>query len=98
VIGDAITPNRQEERMPFVDIAERKGMEKGMKEGLLEGIEVALDVKFGAEGLTLMPELREIRDHVLLRKVVAKIKTATSPDDLRRVWTRKRPPKAAKPE
>ncbi len=71
---------------------------QGLETGLLEGIEVALDVKFGAEGLELMPELREIRDHVLLRKVVAKIKTASSPDDLRRVWTRKRRPKAAKPD
>ncbi len=84
--------------MPFIDIAERKATEKGLETGLLECIEVALDVKFGAEGLELMPELREIRDYVLLRKVVAKIKTATSPDDLRRVWTRKRRPKAAKPE
>ncbi len=69
-----------------------------METGLLQGIEVALDMKFGAEGLELMPELREIRDHELLGKILAKIKTANSPDDLRRVWTRKRRPKAPKPE
>lgn len=55
-------------------------------------------MKFGAEGLELMPELRQIRDHVLLGKVLRKIKTAESPAELRRVWTRKRKPKAAKPE
>ena len=36
-----------------------------------------------------MPELRELRDHELLRKVLARIKTAESLDNVRRVWTRK---------
>ncbi len=45
-----------------------------------------------------MPELRQIRDHVMLGKVLARIETAATPDDLRRVWTRKRRPRAAKPE
>jgi hypothetical protein len=55
-------------------------------------------VKFGAAGLELMPELRQIHDHELLRKVIAKLKAATNPDDVRRVWTRKRPPKKAESE
>ena len=37
-----------------------------------------------------MPELREIQDHVLLGKVLDAIETVASPDDLRRIWTRKR--------
>ena len=45
-----------------------------------------------------LAELREIQDHELLRKVLARVKAADSPDDLRRVWTRKRRPKAAKSE
>jgi hypothetical protein len=55
-------------------------------------------MKFGAEGLELMPELRQIRNHVLLEKVLDRIEAASSPDDVRRVWTRKRRPKTAKPE
>ena len=54
-------------------------------------------MKFGAEGQELMPELRQIRDHVLLGKILDRIKTAASPDDLRRFWTRKRRPKKAEP-
>ncbi len=79
--------------MPFIDFVERRGMEKG----LLEGIEKCLKMQFGAEGLELMPELRELRDHELLRKVLARIDTAASPDELRRIWTRKRRSKKAEP-
>jgi hypothetical protein len=93
VIWGKITAQQQEKRMSFIDIIERRGLEKG----LLQGIEVSLDVKFGAEGLELMPELRQIRDHVSLGKILARIKTAASPDDLRRVWTRKRRSKKAEP-
>ncbi len=91
---DEIDAYQQEKSMPFISIAERMTLVKG----LLRGIEVALDMKFGAKGLELMPELRQIRDPVLLDKVLARIKTADSPDDLRRLWTRKRRPKAAKSE
>jgi hypothetical protein len=75
--------------MPFVTIAERVGMEKG----LLKGIEVSLKLKFGAEGLELLPEIRELQNHELLEAVLEAIETAASPDQLRRGWTRKRRPK-----
>jgi hypothetical protein len=93
VFGEELAAFQQEKRMPFIDIAERMGMEKG----LLRGIETCLRMKFGAEGLELMPELRQIQDHEILDKVLSRIETSASPDDLRRVWTRKRRPKTAKP-
>jgi hypothetical protein len=85
---------RQEKHMPFMDLFDRMGMEKG----LLEGIESCLKIRFGAEGLALMPELRQIQDYKLLRKILKRIETAGDLDDVRRVWTRKRRPKAAKSE
>jgi hypothetical protein len=84
----------EEKQMPFLDYFDRVGMQKG----LLQGIESLLRVRFGAEGLELMPELREIRDHVLLGKVLKRIETADSPAAVRRVWTRKRRPKVAESE
>jgi hypothetical protein len=81
-----ITAYQQEKRMPFMTGFERVGIQQG----LLKGLEVSLKLKFGDEGLKLMPELREIHDHVLLEKILHAIQTAASPDDLRRVWTRKR--------
>ena len=62
----------------------------GYRPGLLLSIEAWLNAKFGAEGLELMPELREIPDHELLRDVLRAIPAAASPEALRRVWTRGR--------
>jgi hypothetical protein len=90
---DEITAFQQEKVMRFIDLWERMAIEKA----LLEGIEPLLDVKFGAEGLALMPEIREIRDHVLLRKILKRIRTASSPAEVRRVWTRKPRPKPTEP-
>ena len=84
---------QQEKRMPFMTVFERTGLKKG----LLEGIEACLRMKFGDEGLKLMPELREIYDHELLGRILNAIETAATPDDLRRVWTRKRRSKREKP-
>jgi hypothetical protein len=87
--GDALRYDEGEKRMPYITMAERVGMAKG----LLKGIEVALEIKFGEAGLSLMPELRELQDHELLRAVLHAIKTADIPDELRRVWARKRRPR-----
>ncbi len=85
---------QQEKKMPFVNFIERRALEKG----LLRGIEVCLRVRFGEQGLELMPEIRQIRDHVLLDKILDKAETAASPDHIRRIWTRKRRPKKTDPE
>ena len=50
-------------------------------------IEVALDLKFGETGLRLLPEIQAIADDTKLEAVLHGIRTATSPEDLRRVWT-----------
>ncbi len=86
VFQQEITAYQLEKRMPFITIFDRVAMEKY----LLHGLEVSLQLKFGDEGLKLMPELRELQDHELLDAVLGAIPGATSPDDLRRVWTRKR--------
>jgi hypothetical protein len=92
-MGDGITPNQQEKRMPFLT-----AYAVGLVKGRLESLESILRVRFGAAGLELIPELREIHDPELLRKILHRAETADSPDALRRVWTRKRRPKAAKSE
>ena len=77
----------EEKHMPFMTTPERIGREEGRTEGLIKGIEVALELKFGEAGLLLMPEIRVIADEAKLEAVLLAIRTAGSPEDLRRVWT-----------
>ncbi len=59
------------------------GMQQGMQQGLLSGIELALELKFGAEGLQLMPEISNIQDVERLKAIAQAIKTVNSLDELR---------------
>ena len=85
----------EEKQMPFITTPERIGREEGrtegrtegLAEGLAKGIEVALELKFGEAGLRLMPEIRAIANEAKLEAILHAVRTAASPDDLRRVWT-----------
>ena len=72
----------EEQKMPYVTSWERIGQVRG----LLDGLAVALELKFGADGVALLPELRQISDPEVLQQVAERIKTATSVDDLRQVY------------
>ncbi len=70
--------------MPYITSVERIGMKKG----LLKGIELGLEVKFGAEGLKLLPEIRELKDLEVLQNVLRGVfKTATTLDQVRQIWS-----------
>jgi predicted transposase/invertase (TIGR01784 family) len=92
---EAVFPEHGEEIMPTVyekwvqkglQEGRLKGRQEGRQEGLLEGIELILDIKFGAAGLGLVPELREIKDPGRLEAVKRVLKTARTPDEVRRVY------------
>jgi hypothetical protein len=79
--------------MRYINTFERYAL----RQGLPQGIESRLKIKFGPGGLELMPELRELHNHVLLEKVLKRLETADRPAAVRRVWTRRRRPKPAEP-
>src|SRR5262249_39678873 len=68
----------QEKAMPYVTSWERIGFDRGVEScreqervaGLHRTIEALLDVRFRAEGLALMPEVRQKADIPLLERVV----------------------------
>jgi predicted transposase YdaD len=88
----------EEKHMPFMSTLERIGREEGRTEGLAEGqtkglikgIEVAPELKFGEAGLGLMPEIQAIADEAKLEALLGAIRTAASPEELRRVWAGRR--------
>jgi hypothetical protein len=53
---------------------------------LREGIEAILETKLGPAGQSLLPEIEQIRDEEVLRAILRASLTATTPDDVRRVW------------
>ena len=73
---------QEEKRLPYVTSIERLGECRG----LCMGIESVLRVRFGAKGLQLMPEIREIYEDEKLRAVLKALETASSPDEVRRLW------------
>ncbi len=80
--------------MPYVTSVERIGIKKGLEQGLqqgrreelLAGIALALDLKFGNDGLALLPEIQPITEVALLQAIRDRIKAAGTPDDLRQVY------------
>ena len=64
-------------------------MQQGRKEAredLLAGIATVLEVKFAASGLALLPEILQLDDLDLLRKILQAVKQADRPEALRRLW------------
>jgi len=60
--------------MPIITPSEQRWLDKGEAKGRgldhIDGIEVALDLRFGAEGLGLMPRIRQIPDPVVLEQLL----------------------------
>ena len=47
-----------------------EGQIKGMREGLLNGIGLVLEVRFGDQGMGLLPRLKEVQDVDTLQRVM----------------------------
>ncbi|MBF0563852.1 MAG: hypothetical protein HQK89_01280 [Nitrospirae bacterium] len=63
---------------------EKRGLLEGEKRGLLEGIEVALDIKYGYEGLFLMDDIRKIGTIEKLEAFKEAVRKAASVNELMR--------------
>ncbi len=54
----------------------QQGIQQGKIEGLLRGIELGLKIKFGIEGIKLLPRIKKIKDIYLLEAISDVIETA----------------------
>lgn len=72
--------------MSYVTTRERRiGFDKGMRQGLMQGIVLALELKFGSEGLAIFPEIRQIKDWDILETILAAVKRANTLNELYRL-------------
>ena len=62
------------------------GIQDGRQQELLSGIELALELRYGVTGLTLMPEIRELNNLDQLSALRDGIRTAQTPDELREIY------------
>jgi hypothetical protein len=76
----------EQKRMPYVTSVERIGYERGVRQGLLAGLELGLELRFGAEGLRLLPEISNLTDLATLRAIHEGLKVATTVDEVRRIY------------
>jgi hypothetical protein len=80
---DDVDKIQQEGRMPFITTPERVGVERGLR----KGIEVLLKLRFGEEGLKLMPEIRQIYGEEQLETILNAIGATNSIEEASRLWS-----------
>ena len=83
VFWQGVDKIQKERRMPYVSSIERVGR----SDGLRKGIESVLRIRFGEEGLKLMPEIQEVYDEEQLQAILKALETAASPDEVRQLWS-----------
>jgi hypothetical protein len=64
-----------------------QGIQQGIQQEILNSIELGLELKFGVEGLRLLPEIRKIKDTDVLRAIREGLKVVTTLDELRRIYS-----------
>ncbi len=60
----------------------QQGMQQGLQRGILLSIEMSLELKFGAEGLELLPEISQISDLERLKAIQREVMTASTLDQV----------------
>jgi hypothetical protein len=75
----------KEKQVPYITSVERHGIEKGKREGLLEGITICLKLRFGAEGVALLPTIRAVTDVDRLQAILKAMETAADFEELRQL-------------
>jgi predicted RND superfamily exporter protein len=80
-------PEEEDQSQPLVEVVEPGDQEHGLWSGLFAGIAISLKLKFGPEAVSLLPEIRQIRDPRILQAVLQGIETANTPEELREIWS-----------
>jgi hypothetical protein len=60
---------------------------EGYRRELIPSIELGLELKFGAEGLQLMPEISQITDLDVLKTIREGLRTMNSLEEIRQIYT-----------
>ena len=64
----------------------QQGQQNGIRQERLASIELGLEVKFGTEGLQLMPEISQISDLELLKAIQRGVMMVNTIDELQQIY------------
>ncbi len=89
--GDEIMPTvaeqwREQGLQQGLQQGHLQGLQQGIRQGLLKAIEVGLELRFGVDGLRLLPEIRKLDDVDVLETIAEGAKTLTTIDEVRRLY------------
>ena len=76
----------REKQMPYVTTIERRAKQEGLVEGALNAIELGLRLKFGQDGLQLLPEISQISDLAVLQAIQSGLLQGNALDELRSIY------------
>jgi len=76
------------------DIIKKEGYEEGVKAGIQQGIQQGilfaiksiLELRFGAEGLKIYPEIKKINDPDMLESIADAIKIAKNIEEIKELY------------
>lgn len=69
-----------------VQQAREEGIQQGFQDGIQRGIQLGVELKFGREGLALMPDIRRIQDIEVLNTIHNGLKSVDSIHQLQRMY------------
>ncbi len=101
MMGEDITIQKKEVFMTVAEQLRREGFEKGvqfgMRNGVLNAIEMGLKIRFGADGLKLMPRIRKIQNIERLRAIQAALYTVKDLSEFHQTMAAKSPKREPRP-
>ena len=83
---DDVIAFEKEKKMPFVDIATRKGIEKGSVKTLVDVILLDWEYRYPDAEEQAKQEIQALSDVALLKQIYRAGKTVASLDELRKLW------------
>jgi len=93
--GDTLMPTIAEQ---WIKEGEKRGLQRGLQrgreeglregevEGLLNGVEAALEIRYGKQGLSLFPEIKQRADTEMLKAIIEAVRQGRSLDELRQTY------------
>ena len=80
--GGTLMPTIAEQ---WIQRGREEGMQRGREQGLRDGLALALELRFGEQGLRLLPEIEQCADASALQTLMDATKHVSSPEELRQV-------------